>query len=189
MAARLRMALRSGCSAPRARGPGCPFRRVRHGLPRGQAKSVLREAAGRMTAEAQQGSRWRDCVPSSVGVSLARQEERARTALRVTRAQEDGLGRGALPRLYLIGFPARPPHRALRVSCPLGFYAEAAIETSDRVSAFVRQLRPGVEVACRGKQHFPVPPGRATSGTADPSGQRGAFSAPGTVLDVRVRAE
>ena len=63
---------------------------------------------------------------------------------------------------------------------------EAVVETTDRVTAFVRQLDRGVEVACHGQLHVLMPPGPAASGTGGPSDGSVLAPMPGTVLEVRV---
>ena len=63
---------------------------------------------------------------------------------------------------------------------------EAAVETGDRMSAFVRELDRGVEVACRGHRYVLMPPDRVAARAAGPSGGAVVAPMPGTVLDVRV---
>jgi acetyl-CoA/propionyl-CoA carboxylase, biotin carboxylase, biotin carboxyl carrier protein len=66
---------------------------------------------------------------------------------------------------------------------------EAAVGTNDRVSAFVRELDRGVEVACHGQRYVLVAPDRAAAGAAGPSGGAVLAPMPGTVLEVRVSAD
>jgi acetyl-CoA/propionyl-CoA carboxylase biotin carboxyl carrier protein len=63
---------------------------------------------------------------------------------------------------------------------------EAAVGTDDRVTAFVRELGRGVEVACRGQRNVFTPPDRAATGAAGPGGGTVFAPMPGTMLDVRV---
>jgi 3-methylcrotonyl-CoA carboxylase alpha subunit/acetyl-CoA/propionyl-CoA carboxylase biotin carboxyl carrier protein len=63
---------------------------------------------------------------------------------------------------------------------------EAAVGTDDRVTAFVRELGRGAEVACRGQRHVLAPASRADAGSAGSAGGAVLAPMPGTMLDVRV---
>jgi acetyl-CoA/propionyl-CoA carboxylase, biotin carboxylase, biotin carboxyl carrier protein len=65
---------------------------------------------------------------------------------------------------------------------------EAAIETSERVPAFVREIGHGVEVACRGQRHVLTPPSRAGAYGAGPGDGAVLAPMPGTMVEVRVGA-
>ena len=65
---------------------------------------------------------------------------------------------------------------------------ETAIETSERVPAFVRKIGHGMEVACHGQRHVLTPPSRAGAYGAGPGDGAVLAPMPGTVVEVRMGA-